>query len=306
MSSTPSSHAAERRDWVLSEDPDLDGLRESLAFKHFEAIFFPSPAPTPRRPRRASRLESSRYTYALLADTAHRWESVWHQRRDLVVSRLDPAVVIQWTKDEAHAWEIVARMAREYRHWPARRELIDEMSAWSARYGFDPLVVAMPRFVCDTALADDSTEKYAELRKAVKRQLTDNDMRLDRLRDRLALIAGSDGNGAAKPDVPRPRTNGHRRASSSTASLRPGEPLLRQFARLQDELSARDFWHRATPSEVLQAACDVHAAMWQRLHEWLEAPEGGESAARKDFIYAIAQARPLRETSGVVLSDGRR
>jgi hypothetical protein len=299
MSSTPSSHAAERRDWVLSEDPDLDGLRESLAFKHFEAIFFPSPAPTPRRPRRASRWESSRYTNALLAETAHRWESVWHQRRDLVVSRIDPHVVIEWSKDEARAWEVVARMARDYRHWPARCELIDEMGTWSARYGFDPLNVAMPRFVCDTAMADDSKEEYVRLCKAVKRTVKDNQARLDTLRARLAPITGNDDVGAEKSDVPKSHTNGHRRRSWVPASLRPGEPPLKQFERLQDELSDRDFWHRAAPNQFLQGVCDVHAAMWQRLHEWLEAPEDHELAADTDFTCAIVQAAQLSETSGV-------
>ena len=299
MSSTPSSHAAERRDWVLSEDPDLDGLRESLSFKHFEAMFFPSPAPTPRRPRRASRWESSRYTNALLADTAHRWESVWHQRRDLVEAPMDPPVVIQWSKDEARAWEVVARVARDYRHWPARCELIDEMRAWSARYGFDPLDVAMPRFVSDIAMGGDSTEEYASLRKAVKRELTHNETRLETLRDRLGPITGNGHHRALKPGAARSHTNGHRTGSRFPASPRPGRPALRQFERLQDELSDPDFWQGPTPSQFLQGVCDVHAAMWQRLHEWLEAPTGHKVATDTDFSRAIVEAAQLDETSGV-------
>jgi hypothetical protein len=74
---------------------------------------------------------------------------------------------------------------------------------------------------------------------------------------------------------------------------------LRQFERLQDELSDRDFWHRAPPSQFLQGVCDVHAAMWQRLHEWLEAPADHELAADTDFTCAIVQAAQLSETSGV-------
>ncbi|HEY2319811.1 MAG TPA: hypothetical protein VGH67_16005 [Solirubrobacteraceae bacterium] len=318
MSSTPSSHAAERRDWVLSEDPDLDGLRSCLAFKHFEAMFFPSPAPTPRRPRRASRWEISRYTHVLLADTARRWETVWHQRRDLVVSKIDPHVVLQWSKDEAGAWEMVARMARDYKHWPARCELIEEMMAWSAGYGFEPLDVALPRFVRDTEIGHGGDEDYDALCAAVKTEVTVNETRLRSLLDHLEPITGSDHPLPALPQDARngaPRERRQMDAATSadpashgpeyrlwmrvTAPLRPGEPPLRQFERLQDELSDRDFWHRAAPSPFLECVCDVHAAMWQRLHEWLEEPPDRASAAETHFTCAIAQAARLSETSGV-------
>ena len=73
---------------------------------------------------------------------------------------------------------------------------------------------------------------------------------------------------------------------------------MRQFERLQDELSDRDFWHRAAPVQFLQSVCDVHAAMWQRLHEWLEAPPDHRHADR-DFSSAIAQAARLSETCGM-------
>ena len=214
MSSTPSSHASERRDWVLSEDPDLDGLRESSAFKHFEAIFFPSPAPTPRRPRRASRWEMSLYTNLLLADTARRWESVWHQRRDLVVSDVDPHVVIQWSKDEAKAWQMVARMARDYKHWPARCDLIDEVKEWGARYGFEPLDVALPRFARDTEGDPDSPEAYRELCREVKAEVSVNERRLATLLGQLEPITGGGANGGGPASSP--QANG-----TSRPELRP-------------------------------------------------------------------------------------
>jgi hypothetical protein len=322
MSSTPSSYAAERRDWVLSEDPDLDGLRENLAFKHFEAIFFPSPAPTLRRPRRASRLEASRYTNALLADTARRWETVWHQRRHLVVSKIDPHVVIQWSEDEARAWRIVARVARDYKHWPARYELIEEIRVWSARYGFEPLDVALPRFGRNNGIGHDGDEDPDTLCEEVKNAVTGNEARLKALLDQLDAITGNTHNGGHQTATPKTdgmavahlasrgvdldhgdssgsRTREYRRWSRVAAPLRFGEPPVRQFERLQDELRDRDFLHRAPPSQFLQTVCDVHAAMWQRLHEWLEGSAEHGSGGDNHFAYAIDEAARLSETSGV-------
>ena len=248
-------------------------------------------------------------------------ESVWHQRRDLVVSDVDPHVVIQWSKDEAKAWQMVARMARDYKHWPARCDLIDEVKEWGARYGFEPLDVALPRFARDTEGDPDSPEAYRELCREVKAEVSVNERRLATLLGQLEPITGggangggpassSQANGTSRPELrPVPvaaATSGvatrnarePRLWSRLTAPLRSGEPPVRQFERLQDELSDRDFWHRAAPVQFLQSVCDVHAAMWQRLHEWLEAPPDHRHADR-DFSSAIAQAARLSETCGM-------
>ncbi len=76
-----SGFVALHRDWVLADDPDLEGLREHRRFKQFEAMFFPSPARTRTRPPGLHRWELSHYTIDLLCSTADRWEGLWESRR---------------------------------------------------------------------------------------------------------------------------------------------------------------------------------------------------------------------------------
>jgi TPR repeat len=181
MSSATSWYVASRRDWVLSEDPDLRALRQTEAFKHFETIYLPSATQTPERPENVQRWEQSRYTHELLAATAQRWERVWHQRRDEPRHSSDPHVVLGWCADEAKAWQLARTIAREYRHWRARYELIEEMAQWSARYGFARLEVGTPRFESrpPTIEVDD-----------INREIRHNERRLRHLGEEFESVAG--------------------------------------------------------------------------------------------------------------------
>ena len=315
MSSTVSWEAAQRRDWVLSEDPDLDGLRQCPQFKHFETIYFPSPAPTPRRPRRAVRWEQSRYTNRLLAETAIRWEKVWHARRKLVVSGVDPHVVIQWSKDETDAWRLVDCLAHDYRHWPVRRDLIEQMKVWSATYGFEPLGVGVPSFARENGQDANAVDRDV-LCEVVKEEVHRNEGRLQELVKHLVAVTGAQYQDAGQPIATDQQSrddrivhqgNGepdglqaqpwiHQRWTRVASALRFQTPTASQLEQLQDELRNRDFWHRAAPKLYLPAVCDVHAAMWQRLHEWLEEPRDHATLAW-EFECAVAQAARLSGTS---------
>jgi tetratricopeptide (TPR) repeat protein len=300
MSSTVSWYAAQRRDWVLSEDPDLDGLRRSPEFKHFEAIYFPSPSRTPPRPRGIHRWEQSRYTHLLLAQTAHRWETVWHQRRDSLLAGNDPHVSIEWCVDEAEAWRLVECMARDYRHWRVRLDLIEQMLEWSAKYGFEPLGVEVPRFVPENGMSHD------DIAKAVGRELANNGERLNEIvrkleamtrpkqpeqSDNHALTHGR-GELAKLPSQLR-----YRAFATKLAAVRAEQLEQDQLNRLQIELRNRDFWHRAPPRLYLPSVCDAHAAMWQRLHEWLDEKPNDHRTARSEFAFAVSQAARLSGTA---------
>jgi hypothetical protein len=300
MSSTVSWHAAQRRDWVLSEDPDLDGLRRRLEFKHFEAIYFPSPSRTPQRPRDVHRWQQSCYTNKLLAQTARRWETVWHRRRNLLANGIDPHVVIQWCADEAEAWRLVECVAKDYRHWRVRYDLIEQMKVWSAKYDFELLAVEVPRFVSEQETDDDDSDAGA------KQQMKQNERRLEEVVEKLgAMSRDQDHSHSSQKAQQQQRAQLDRLLSQLrdrdvadriASVLRLEQLQHRQLERLQIELRNRDFWNRAAPRLYLPSVCDVHAAMWQRLHEWLDETPSEDSTAGSRFACALSQAARLSGT----------
>ena len=253
-----SGYIAGRREWLVSEDPDLDGLRHHPRFREFEATYFPSEGPTPPRPRHVRQIESARYIRDLLAETANRWELEWHRRGRELDKSPDVHVMLDWWRTELRVWALVRQVAIDRRHWPARVELMDAMRAWARDYGFPTLDVAFHRYedqpLCDAygALLCDDGQDLADL--------------ADR---RMAAIYRT---------LPDPHTRTRARA------------LLRALERWQSTLRQLDIDGRAPDRVLLAALCDSHAALWQLLHEWLnaEAP-GQQEACRVAFVRQITR-----------------
>jgi hypothetical protein len=263
MSCAPSASVVSRRDWVLSEDPDLAALRRTDEFKHFEAIYFPLASRTPQRPDNVHTWEQNRYTHNLLAETARRLEQVWHQRRD-EVDLIDPQDVLHWYGDEEEAWELVGSVTREYHHWGVRYGLIERMAQWSAEYGFDALIVTVPRF--DDHGFGPGREGERD-RDRVESEICDDEKRLKQIGEHLTPV---------NADAPR----------------------LKQ---LQIELRDRVYLHRRPAMPQLPYVCDERAGLWQRLHEWVdEKPLQDHAGSRQAFADAMTQAgghRGAREVS---------
>jgi hypothetical protein len=270
MGRVDSAYVAGRRNWLISEDPDLDGLRSHVSFKHFEAMYFPSPRATPQRPRDLHQWELSRYTHDLLAATAWRWEECWHERGRRLDTHPDLHEMLEWWADEAGAWERVQEVARHHRHWRARDELVADMQGWSAKYGLEALAVCYPRYTDDS---DDNAE-------AAERTVAARDRRLKRLDACIARVERE-----------------KQQACSLLADIRRWQSELRQF----------DVGGQRARRRQVARLCDAHAALWGSLHEWLEAPPGADGhAAFEDAIAhtaALWRAADLRYRTGDALRE---
>ncbi|HZN89690.1 MAG TPA: hypothetical protein VFB44_11995 [Thermoleophilaceae bacterium] len=225
-----SGFVALHRDWVLADDPDLEGLREHRRFKQFEAMFFPSPARTRTRPPGLHRWELSHYTIDLLCSTADRWEGLWESRRTDLGASPAPHELLDWCELEADAWDRVQDVAYNHRHWRTRVKLIEQVDAAAQRHGFAPLEAAFPRFADATGLGDAPD---------LDARVLENDRRL------RALSATS----AAKRD----------HACRLIADL--------QLRRASLGLIDQPGW-TARKADVARI-CDAHAALWRTLRRCL-------------------------------------
>jgi hypothetical protein len=135
-----SGYFASRRDWLLAEDPDLDGLRPQPHFKAFEATYLPSGDATPRRPRKLQRLQTTRYTDEMLVASTRRCAQLWRGRDGAMA---DPRAA--W-RTECRVWELTAGAAENYRHWRARLELLDAVDKLSLEHGHEVLDAAFRRY----------------------------------------------------------------------------------------------------------------------------------------------------------------
>ena len=239
-----SAYISGRRDWLLSEDPDLDGLRAHDAFKDFEAVYFPTDGPTRLRPPHPQRLESSRYVVELLVQTSRLLERTWHARGRALEDHPDVHTVLRWWADEQETWRLVRALAVDYRHWRTRFELLDHLRRWADENDLDRLAVNFPRYEEDPFC--ETLEQQSSARELADAEVEDADAR-------LAAI------GTAAPRI--------READP---------PVVRNMRMLQATLRAQDSRGRGPRRFLLAALCDHHAALWQLLREWLDAERGEE------------------------------
>jgi tetratricopeptide (TPR) repeat protein len=174
-----SDYIASRRDWVLSQDPALKGLRGRHEFEQFQFLYLPSDRPVLCRPRNVQQLESSRYVRELLVATAGRWLQAWRAHGTHAAAVPDITVVREWFDDERRAWDGLRDVALNFRHLRTRFELIQALRAGAARHGFARPAVRFPRYE-DEPLLDPTTCEVA-----YEAEITGAD---DRLR-RMAALA---------------------------------------------------------------------------------------------------------------------
>jgi hypothetical protein len=233
-----SGYIRSRRDWLISDDPDLDGLRPERPFKSFEAMYFPAAARTPRRPRDLHKWEVSRYTIELLAGTAERWEAAWRRRKDELESDLDVTVLAEWLRIEVAAWKRVRSVAINHRHWQSRMALVEDMRTWSLSQEVRPLEVPFPRFTReDASWIDEDHEQVRDPSRMVK----ENDSWLDSLARTIELYEGQSGSCS----------------------------LIDDLGRWQSELVQLDVGARGLSRADAARLCESHATLWKALQRYL-------------------------------------
>jgi tetratricopeptide (TPR) repeat protein len=156
-----------RRDWLVSEDPDLQGLRVQPRFKSFEAAYFPSATRTPQRPRDVQRWEVSRYTVDLILTAARRLEEIWERRACALEPVTNSRVVLQWYENDLTARALIREVAVHHRDWRTRFELLDRASDWSVENGLGPIQVAFPGFATESGLGLSQEDVEGTTRAAI-------------------------------------------------------------------------------------------------------------------------------------------
>ena len=238
-----SGYVASRRDWVLSDDPDLDGLRAETSFKRYEANFFPSSERTVRRPRELHKWELSSYTFDLLSATAERWEQAWVQRGQKLERTISLSELAGWCEVELEAWKRVRQVAVHHRHWETRVKLIKRMQRWQPVHGFDPIEVGFPCFA-DSSGWGSEDEPPPDVNAVVE----SNDRRLAALAGLVDQAEGADRCDSLIADL----------GNSRIALVRLGAP------------------RRTVPHVEVARLCESHGALWAALGRYLADP--GESA----------------------------
>ncbi|WP_156028382.1 hypothetical protein [Candidatus Solirubrobacter pratensis] len=238
-----SAYIAGRRDWLLSEDPDLKGLRGTHEFERFELLYLPSDGVTPRRPRNVQQLESCRYVRDLLVATARIRQATWRARRAQAAERPDIAAVREWFADERAAWEGVRDVATHYRHPRTRFTFIRGLRTHAERCGLPGADVPFPRYDEAPLTVPGEDERACDDACAAA---------VERADDRLGQVAELLG--------------------------APSGAVLGELRRWEERLRDLDAAGRPAPPYELARVCEHHGALWQRLGEWLGSEDGTRAA----------------------------
>jgi hypothetical protein len=273
VATADSGTMAGRWDWIVSEDPDLAGLRDTMAFRTFESECFPSARPAPQRPSDVHHVELARHSARLVAMAARRYEQEWHRRAQLAE---DDAVVVDiheiqdWWEEEIAAWRLMERFTVDFRHWHMRLAVIRHVQSFALRHGQKPFEIAHPRYADDPLELDRGT-----LDELARRHVDAAGRRIIRLREFLAEFR-------ELVDAVGPEFSWQRR--------------LRTLDRRGTTLERED----------LRRLCHAREAVWAGLATWFEAPVGSieeveETAA--ELMEAVSELPPVEDLTQDVFRD---
>jgi tetratricopeptide (TPR) repeat protein len=245
-----SAEFARRRAWLISEDPDLAGLRSRPEFASFERIHLPSARATVTRPADAHILELSRHTSRIVRRCARALEAEWHARDHASRRGCDVHDVETWIRQERRAWHLAWRLSHDHRHWPTRLAVVREMERWTLTEGRAPVSLPYPDYA-DDPLSDPCDGLSFE--QSARPVISMHDARLADLRRLLD---------ERRVDV--------------------------QLERWRRALKQLDDGGRSPPRRALAELCRGQAALWRALHNWFEDEPGSGRPTVEAAVFEAA------------------
>jgi hypothetical protein len=231
-------------DRILSDEPDLDGLRPEPAFQRFETERLPSSRPAPVRPSSIVRLKASRHSVRLAYLCAERLEAAWHARA-AEEGATDIHRALEWWRDEQGTWRLARDLALHHRQWQSRLDLINEMQAFAERNGMPAFRVVHPRYAEQPITGDRAT-----VERAARHETHFSDLRMSILANALSPL--------------------------DTGPL-PGA------AAWEEHLVALDDAGERLPAETRRRLADNRAAVWGAVRQAFSEPAIADDTARERF-----------------------
>jgi tetratricopeptide (TPR) repeat protein len=128
-----SAFLGSRRNWLLGEDPDLDGLRNQFEFATFVSTYFPMPSITQRRWIAAQDL-GELYTHKLLRNMAPLPAAGWDKRHTTPKTERIGRSLSDWWRDEAALWAPVSSVVSNPVDWRSHLSLLDALHISSSQF----------------------------------------------------------------------------------------------------------------------------------------------------------------------------
>jgi hypothetical protein len=139
-----SGFLASQREWLLTEDPDLDILRGTDMFFDLEAATFGSVRGTDRRGPQLVTWQISTFSSRLVLVIAQQMSTLWRERQSR--TRAVPDKIVEWAALEDRVWRIVDELCWDHRDSGARHDAVESLRAACPGALTIPDLAVHPRF----------------------------------------------------------------------------------------------------------------------------------------------------------------
>ena len=274
-----SGYLAQRRSWLLYEDPDLASLRGTPEFRNFEMVTFSPTRPVPLRPLRTHVWELVSYQVGLLAGIARRMAELWADR---VAD--DGADLVAWHALECGAWRQIARLSVSHRDWRTRHDA-DVFLAEELHDGRSGVALGLPTYSQEglyTRYANAVGEAaLRDLRAAMNDSIlminTISEEYIDTCNDRMAFLADAlhELDGRPQGDA------GCRNAKGSVWSMPVKQSML-----------LAGFDTTSSSARAIDRLCRERGHLWTALADVFDDDLGGVPVEERQETFAKALPKP--------------